>query len=102
LPTVVENALLMRGEGWFPLKTGKPNLEGARIALVIALHVIAVGLPMFATPIGAVDEDWYLHWAKRDWAFMHRWPADLGQFLKWLDARTKEALEEAGQRDDQA
>jgi len=78
------NPLLMHGEGWLPLHTGRANIEGVRDALAFAIAVIAIGLPMIAAGMGVSTEAWHLEWHRRFGLFMDAWRADLAGRLDEL------------------
>lgn len=81
------NPLLMHGEGWLPLHTGRANIEGVRDAVGFAIAVITIGLPIIAVGMGVSEEAWHLEWHRRFGLFMDAWRADLAGRLDELSER---------------
>lgn len=80
----METFLLMRREGWLPLYTGKANLEGVRTATALAIHVVAIVLPLIAAGFGPPQEAWHQTWLERHRAFMSAWREEISKWLPEL------------------
>lgn len=80
----IENVELMHRDGWLPLQTGKASLDGAHIAAVTAIHVVAIGLPLIAGGFGPPEEAWYRLWLERHAAFMSAWRQEISKWLPEL------------------
>jgi hypothetical protein len=89
--------LLMHRDGWLPLYTGAANLDGARIAVAIAVHVIAIGLPLIAVGFGSPTQNWHVAWLERHAAFARAWRDHIATWLPEL-ARALDEDQPAGGR----